>query len=50
MWNKPPGFKVDLNEIDEREDRTEERDSGAQKALEEGKGEEERTKHLAERG
>lgn len=36
---KTPGFKADLNEIDEREDRTEERDSGVQKALkEEGEG------------
>ena len=30
-----PRFKADLNEIDEREDRTEERDSGVQKELEE---------------
>ena len=34
-----PRFKADLNEIDEREDRTEERDSGVQKELEEEKEE-----------
>ena len=35
-----PRFKADLNEIDEREDRTEERDSGVQKELEEEEEEE----------
>ena len=35
-----PRFKADLNEIDEREDRTEERDSGVQKVLEEEEEEE----------